>query len=494
MGRVLCRLLQAGARACASRLPDAVDVSTPQARAAFHTATASAGAFRNPARTAATTSCFARGALPQSGPSAGRYLAIRPPQLHRLAARSHSSASVAAAAPVFQHALVSSAAAQRSVGLWLAGGAVWVFSMVVLGGVTRLTRSGLSMTDWKFTGESRPSTQAEWEAEFSKYRASPEFQRVNSRMDLPEFQFIYLMEYAHRMWGRTLGLYFLLPLSYFLARGYVRAPLGRRLALLAAGGVSQGFVGWWMVRSGLEHDRFPKHGHEVPRVSPYRLAAHLSTAFAIYSGLLWTWLDVTRPAVASELSAAAAAAARAARGRAHPLAGLVALTALSGCFVAGMDAGRCFNTFPLMEGHLVPPEYWPQALAEARGEPALPLWRNALENPAAAQLHHRALALSTAATCGAFAWAYGGAAGGLAAGGQLVARALGGVALAQAGLGIAALLSAVPVWLGAAHQAGALTLFSVSLLTLHALRSPRKAAAVAARAVKAAEGKVAAAA
>jgi len=170
-----------------------------------------------------------------------------------------ASAAVPTAAP-FAHALVTSPAAQRAVGAWLFGGAAWVFSMVVLGGVTRLTRSGLSMTDWRFTGEAAPRTPAEWDAEFAKYRDSPEYQKVNRGMSLAEFQDIYWMEYTHRMWGRYLGVYFALPLTYFAARGYVTAALGRRLALLFAAGGSQGLVGWWMVKSGLEQ---PRSEHEV---------------------------------------------------------------------------------------------------------------------------------------------------------------------------------------------------------------------------------------
>ncbi len=192
----------------------------------------------------------------------------------------------------FAHALVTSAAAQRAVGAWLFGGAAWVFSMVVLGGVTRLTRSGLSMTDWRFTGEAAPRTADDWAAEFAKYRASPEYMKVNRGMDLEEFKSIYWMEYAHRMWyarspfraalprfvypavralrvltlvrnacrGRYLGLYFAVPLAYFGARGYVRGALGKRLALLFAAGGTQGLVGWWMVKSGLEQ---PRSEHEA---------------------------------------------------------------------------------------------------------------------------------------------------------------------------------------------------------------------------------------
>ena len=382
--------------------------------------------------------------------------AIRTPQ-------AYSTATASAAAP-FSHALVTSPAAQRAVGAWLFGGAAWVFSMVVLGGVTRLTRSGLSMTDWKFTGEAAPRTEADWDAEFAKYRASPEFQKVNRRMTVEEFKFIYWMEYAHRMWGRVLGIYFALPVAYFAARGYVTGALGCRLALLFAAGGSQGLVGWWMVKSGLEQ---PRSEHEVPRVSPYRLATHLSTAFAIYAGILWTALSVawpTPPLAAEGLSPERVARALALRARAHPLAGLIALTAASGAFVAGLDAGHAYNTFPLMGGRVIPEEYW---------DASLPAWRNALENTAAVQFHHRVLALSTlGAVGGTWAGAFAASAAPLPAAVATATHALFAAAAGQVTLGIATLLSCVPVWLGAAHQAGALMLFSVALCLLHTLRAP----------------------
>jgi len=178
--------------------------------------------------------------------------------------------------------------------------------MVVLGGATRLTRSGLSMTDWRFSGERLPLTEEDWEAEFAKYRASPEYRLVHSHMTVEDFKFIYAMEYAHRMWGRLLGLGFVLPAAYFALRGAINKPLAARLGVLLAMGGAQGLVGWWMVRSGLKEPRAAVVAEEegsgngsgssnvvaegggceqVPRVSPYRLAAHLSSAFAIYATL-----------------------------------------------------------------------------------------------------------------------------------------------------------------------------------------------------------------
>ncbi|KFM23734.1 Cytochrome c oxidase assembly protein COX15-like protein [Auxenochlorella protothecoides] len=209
----------------------------------------------------------------------------------------------AAATPYGAAALTAglSAAQRRWLALWLGGCSAWVAVLVVLGGVTRLTRSGLSMTDWKFGGERAPSGDAEWEAEFARYAASPEFRRVNSRMTLDEFKAIYWMEFAHRYWGRGLGLLFAGPALAFAVGRTVTTPLARRLALLFAMGGTQGLVGWWMVRSGLED---PADPHTVPRVSAYRLAAHLTSAFAIYATLVGLGLAALLNAVPVELGAA----------------------------------------------------------------------------------------------------------------------------------------------------------------------------------------------
>ena len=443
------------------------------------------------------------------------------------ASRGFCAAAFVSHAPPFAHPLVPTAAAQRAVGAWLAGGAAWVFSsacrphalvflltrlllpVVVLGGVTRLTRSGLSMTEWKFSGEPVPRSRDAWEAEFAKYRASPEWAYSNRGMSLAEFKFIYGMEYAHRMWGRGLGLYFAVPLAFFAARGFVKRPLGVRLAALFAAGGSQGLVGWWMVKSGLEA---PPDPHGVPRVSPYRLATHLASAFAIYAGIVWTALDVAKPhAVLSSthVDARRVAAALRLRPAAAALACLAAVTAASGAFVAGLDAGREYNTFPLMEGRLVPASYWRQPAVSGGdgggdgGDGGGSWWsgvaqfaRNAAENPAAAQFHHRVMAtttlVATAATWATFAGAGAGAR--LPGRPRFALHLLAAATAAQASLGVATLLHAVPVWMGAAHQAGALTLFTASLWLLHSLRAPPGVARRVAAAVAAAAGRSPAAA
>eukprot|EP00249_Psilotum_nudum_P004976 c18470_g1_i1 orf=155-1531(+) len=347
-------------------------------------------------------------------------------------------------------------AAQKKVAWWLFGCSAWVFSMVVLGGLTRLTRSGLSMTEWKFTGSFPPMSDDEWKLEFGKYQQSPEYKRVHNDMGLEDFKFIYWMEYAHRMWGRGLGLFFGGPFAYFMYKGFITWRLGLRLSAFLAMGAGQGFVGWWMVKSGLEE---PSSEYSQPRVSPYRLAVHLTSAFVIYSGVYWTFLSVLMPEPPTEKLGWVKGSARL-RILAVPIAALVALTAASGAFVAGNDAGHAFNTFPKMG------DYWiPEGLFEMQ-----PVIRNIFENTATVQFNHRILATSTVVSMGIL-W--------LAArrlplnpSVQALVDSSFGMAVLQATLGISTLLSYVPISLGVAHQAGALTLFTLIITLLHMLRRP----------------------
>lgn len=389
------------------------------------------------------------------------------------AAAAVGGAAAAAAAPRYGSAALSaglSPGARTALASWLGLTAVWVYSMVVLGGITRLTRSGLSMTEWKLAGERPPMSEADWEAEFAKYKASPEYLKVHRSMSLEEFKFIYWMEYAHRMWGRFLGLAFALPAAAFAARGWVNGALARRLGLLFVMGGTQGLVGWWMVRSGLEE---PEHEWAQPRVSPYRLAAHLVSAFAIYATLVWTTLDLMypRPATAGSPEGVLRATASA-RGRLLPLAALIAVTATSGAFVAGMDAGRAYNTWPLMGGQLVPDEYWGW-----EGLGLTPL-RNMFENTAAVQFNHRMLATTTLFAVGASWLSYRRTA--LPPRAVTCLHVVGALTAAQFAAGVYTLLQYVPVSLGSLHQANALNLFTAVLALLHACRPPAPAAAAAA--------------
>lgn len=275
-------------------------------------------------------------------------------------------------------------------------------------------------------------------------------------MTLDEFKFIYWMEWAHRMWGRGLGVAFALPAAWFALRGAINRALARRVGLLFLMGGSQGFVGWWMVRSGLQE---PENSHSIPRVSPYRLAAHLTSAFAIYATMVWTTLSVAfphPPAVAAGPAAARAAAAL--RSAALPVAVLIGVTAVSGAFVAGLDAGHAYNTFPTMNGEWIPEEYW-----------SVSGWRNAFESTAAVQLHHRVLALSTLAAV-ATLWRRGMRMTDLPPASRSLLHGLAAMAATQVTLGVATLLTYVPVTLGSAHQAGALSLFTIMLGLLYTLR------------------------
>ncbi|XP_020264303.1 cytochrome c oxidase assembly protein COX15 isoform X1 [Asparagus officinalis] len=346
--------------------------------------------------------------------------------------------------------------AQKMVGIWLFGCAAWVFSMVVLGGITRLTRSGLSMTDWKFTGGLPPLTEEEWLLEFEKYQQSPEYKRVNKGMSLGDFKFIFWMEYAHRMWGRGLGLMFALPFSYFLAKGFITRQLGLRLSALFALGGGQGLIGWWMVKSGLEE---PASEYVQPRVSPYRLATHLISAFVIYCGIFWTALSVVMPEPPNGSISWVNCAAKV-RKMALPLSVLVGITAFSGAFVAGNDAGHAYNTFPKMGDSWIPDDIFSME----------PLVRNFFENTSTVQLGHRILATTTLLSVGSL-WLASRKIDMHPAVKSLIGSTL-GMASMQVTLGISTLLYYVPVSLASAHQAGALTLLTLMLLLTHTVRKP----------------------
>ncbi|PIA48278.1 hypothetical protein AQUCO_01400696v1 [Aquilegia coerulea] len=337
--------------------------------------------------------------------------------------------------------------APKLVGIWIFGSAAWVFSMVVLGGVTRLTRSGLSMTDWKLTGSLPPLSEEQWLMEFDKYKQSPEYKRVNKGMRMEDFKFIYWMEYAHRMWGRGLGIMFALPFSYFLHKGYITTRLGVRLSALFALGAGQGLIGE------------PESEYVQPRVSPYRLAAHLTSAFAIYCGLLWTGLSVVMPEPPAESVVWVDEAAKVKR-LALPIGLLVGITAISGAFVAGNDAGHAYNTFPKMGDTWIPDDIFSMK----------PLVRNFFENTSTVQLDHRILATATLLSIGSL-WCASRRLDLHPAVRTLIGSTM-GMAARRVTLGISTLLSYVPVSLGTAHQAGALTLLTLMIFLNHSIRRP----------------------
>ncbi|HHM04452.1 MAG TPA: heme A synthase [Gammaproteobacteria bacterium] len=334
----------------------------------------------------------------------------------------------------------------RAVAVWLLICCTAIFAMVVLGGVTRLTGSGLSMVTWDpLTGVLPPLNQGAWEEAFHRYQQFPEFQYKNAGMDLKGFKTIFWLEYAHRLLGRSIGLIFFIPLFYFSVTGRLAGHLQRQVLAIFALGAVQGLVGWYMVQSGLVDN---------PHVSQYRLAAHLGLAFIIYSSVLWLALNLFFPPSKHRSPGASPALKR----LSLATAGAVFFTALSGAFVAGLKAGFIYNTFPMMGDRWLPEELL--ALS--------PAWRNVFENAVTVQFDHRLLALTVAAVVLAL-WkrAYKervNARARLAANLLLTAVAL------QLALGITTLLLEVPVALGAAHQAGALVLLTAAVFAVHAVR------------------------
>ncbi|MDE0176058.1 MAG: COX15/CtaA family protein [Defluviicoccus sp.] len=329
----------------------------------------------------------------------------------------------------------------RAVALWLYICCAAIFAMVVLGGLTRLTGSGLSMVTWQpVTGWLPPLDAAGWEAVFALYRETPEFRRVNFWMTVDDFRSIFWLEYLHRLWGRLIGVVFAVPAVWFAVRGRIGRRLGIGLFLAFLLGAGQGALGWYMVQSGLV-DR--------PEVSHYRLAAHLFLALAVYAWLFWLALGLTQE--------------RGGQGALDAHIGLViagiALTAIWGAFVAGLDAGHIHPTFPLMDGRLVPREAFSMA----------PWAADLTGNPVTVQLVHRWLAMLVLAAILALWWRVRR----LPQGQRLAFDLLAVTGILQAGLGVATLLLGVPLAAASLHQAGGVVLLSLAVYALHASRRAR---------------------
>jgi cytochrome c oxidase assembly protein subunit 15 len=323
---------------------------------------------------------------------------------------------------------------------WLFAVAFLVALTIVVGGLTRLTDSGLSITSWKpIHGALPPLSDADWAQEFQAYRAIPEYQLVNKGMGLEEFKSIFWWEWGHRNLGRLIGLAYAIPFLFFLiAQRVERAWMPRLFALFILGGL-QGLLGWYMVMSGLT---------ERVDVSPLRLAAHLGLAFLIYGALLWTAWELrseAKPPVSAP-------------GRSIFISlGFVAIVFVQivlGALVAGTDAGMTYNTWPLMDGKLIPDRLWEEA----------PWWRNFYEDVTSVQFHHRVGAYAVLAF-GAFLWFN------LR---KSVFRPPADLALyaviGQVALGIAALLAVMPIWLATLHQFGAILVWTAVLALAFALR------------------------
>jgi cytochrome c oxidase assembly protein subunit 15 len=335
---------------------------------------------------------------------------------------------------------VPAAPRPRALACWLLAVAFLVMAMVVVGGITRLTESGLSITRWDpISGVLPPIGDAQWQAEFAAYRQSPQYQMVNSGMTLADFKSIFFWEYVHRLLGRLIGFAFALPLAWFAWRRAIPRSYGWKLVAILALGALQGAIGWWMVASGLV-DR--------PEVSHIRLAIHLLTALAIFSACLWVALDLLALARGGD-------AARPAR---MPTAGIWALSFLAlqlmfGAYVAGLDAGFAYNSWPKMGD-----EWFPSATPMMH-----PLLRNLVDNPIVVQFVHRWLAWLVAAL---IAWL---ASAAWRAGHRRHAALLPAVVALQILLGIWTLLSGVYLPVAVSHQGMAVLLLGAILATSHRL-------------------------
>lgn len=334
---------------------------------------------------------------------------------------------------------------RRPVRIWLWSIAGMTLLTLIVGGITRLTQSGLSIVDWApFMGVIPPLTEADWQEAFDAYRAFPEYLELRRGMTLDEFRFIFFWEYLHRMVARAIGFVFLIPFVWFLARRHLTRPLALRTLALFGLGAAQGAMGWYMVQSGLV---------DVPRVSHYRLAAHLSLAFVIFGYAVWLARDL---ALTPERPAVPYATRRLLRRGLLWVGGLLAVQIVWGAFVAGLKAGFYYNTFPLMAGGLIPPDF-------LRLEPAL---LNLVENPSAVQWVHRVLGTALLAVALGFYLKLRRAEG-LDQASRTLNGALAGLVALQYLLGVATLILIVPVSLGVTHQAAAMILVGLWLYWLH---------------------------
>lgn len=338
----------------------------------------------------------------------------------------------------------------RLIGYWLLLCCLLVFSMILLGGVTRLTQSGLSMVEWApIMGVIPPFSEAEWLEAFKKYQAYPEYQLINKDMALADFKRIFYVEYAHRILGRLIGIVFLIPFLFFLVARKLDGRLTVKLLLLFILGGMQGLLGWYMVQSGLIDN---------PRVSPYRLTAHLILAVLILGYMLWLTFDLVRNRSAPSDGFTSP---RAVKVFAWVVVAAVVVMIITGGFVAGTKAGYAFNTFPKMYDQWIPSGLWVLQ----------PLWRNLFENIVTVQFIHRCVAFVLVILIVGFWYAIRRTQHsniGLSSNILLLFLAV------QIGLGIATLLYIVPVPLAVAHQGGALMLFSLALYVTHQLHREQR--------------------
>jgi cytochrome c oxidase assembly protein subunit 15 len=328
---------------------------------------------------------------------------------------------------------------------WLYIGIVMVFIMVMIGGITRLTDSGLSMVDWKpIMGTLPPMNETQWLETFDKYKESPQFKELNSHFELTDFKRIFFWEYVHRVFGRLIGLVFIFPFIFFLIKGKVSKPLLWRLLLILVLGGSQGLLGWFMVKSGLV---------DIPTVNHFRLAAHLMTAFLTMSVIYWVSLEIRFPKEKQEASL------KKFKRWNWALLGMVALQIMYGAFVAGKDAGLMHNTWPLMDGHYIHP-----AAVSIDS-----FWYSVAHNKSTIQFIHRSLAILVFVFALSLFW-------------ESAKKKLQGslkrsygiitvVVLAQFILGVLTLVLKVPITLAVLHQLGALVLLLGTIRAIYFSKS-----------------------
>ncbi len=319
--------------------------------------------------------------------------------------------------------------------IWLLSTIIMVILMILIGGVTRLTDSGLSMVEWRpLWGFLPPISQFEWNRVFELYMKSPEYIFKNKGMSLEEFKEIFFWEYFHRLWGRLIGIIFIIPLLFFLiVKKIPKSILSKLFLILFLGGL-QGFIGWWMVKSGLVND---------PTVSQYRLTIHLSNALLILSLLIWVYLDVKEGVsqIKPDFS--------------FFMFSILFITIIAGAFVAGMDAGLMYNEYPFMGDSLIPENYGEYQLLDP------------FENPASAQFHHRHLALFTTLCTLFYCYKYYFESEDKKV--KKLSLLISIVVCSQFTLGIITLINMVPVYLGAIHQTGAVILFISLICSMHRL-------------------------
>ena len=329
--------------------------------------------------------------------------------------------------------------------IWLLTGCFLIYLMVVLGGITRLTHSGLSMVEWNpILGSLPPMSDADWQVPFEKYQQSPEYLLINNQFSLDEFKSIYWWEYIHRFLGRTIGVVFLLPFFYFLLKKRFDNVVLKKMGILLALGALQGVLGWYMVYSGLQKE---------PHVSHYRLAAHLISAFTVFGFTLWYALDLLYPGAPAPTEQT-----RKVKRMSVVMFGFIVMQIIYGAFVAGLKAGLFYNTFPKMGIR-----FMPETVTSFE-----PFYKNFVENPSGVQFIHRCLAFLVLLTV-LYVWEESKKINRT----SLQRRASNlmlGVVFAQFILGVITILYAVPVIMGVLHQTGAFFLFASSLFFIHSLR------------------------